>query len=57
MEELRFRRNQLFNWVTKDKLISYCIGGFFNPQGFLFAVKQEEVRKRNDKGDKRVEKA
>eukprot|EP01022_Parablepharisma_sp_SALTPOND_P000876 TRINITY_DN105183_c0_g1_i1.p1 TRINITY_DN105183_c0_g1~~TRINITY_DN105183_c0_g1_i1.p1 ORF type:complete len:4616 (+),score=767.18 TRINITY_DN105183_c0_g1_i1:15469-29316(+) len=48
-KELSQRYNQLNTWSRTDRLGSYWLGGFFNPQGFLFAVKQEECRRKKDR--------
>jgi len=48
-KELGQRCNQLNTWSRSDRLGSYWLGGFFNPQGFLYAFKQEDFRKRKDK--------
>lgn len=49
-KELLQRYNQLNTWLKTDKLGSYWLGGFFNPQGFLFAVKQEDFKKKKEGG-------
>ncbi len=49
IKELVCRYNQLSSWLKADKLGSYWLGGFLNPQGFLFAFKQEEVRRKREK--------
>ncbi len=48
-KEFSQRLNQLNTWSGPEKLGSYWLGGFFNPQGFLFAVRQEEFERKKDK--------
>jgi dynein heavy chain len=43
------RHFQLNNWISKERPISYWMTGFFNPQGFLTAVKQEVNRQNKAK--------
>jgi len=42
------RHDQLFKWVNSDRPRAYWMTGFFNPQGFLTAMKQEVNRKHAD---------
>jgi len=47
LSSLNNRHYQLFTWIGKgstDRLVSYWLTGFFNPQGFLTSVRQEITR-------------
>jgi dynein heavy chain len=42
--ELLGRHQQLYNWMMHDRPKSFWMTGFYNPQGFLTAVRQEVTR-------------
>ncbi|KAJ6644133.1 Dynein axonemal heavy chain 8, partial [Pseudolycoriella hygida] len=42
--ELIDRNKQFSIWIFKARPKSFCLSGFFNPQGFLTAVRQETTR-------------
>ncbi|KAL0227388.1 hypothetical protein P9112_014712 [Eukaryota sp. TZLM1-RC] len=44
LTDLDSRHRQLFSWLTEGRPLSFWLGGFFNPQGFLTSTKQEIAR-------------
>jgi dynein heavy chain len=50
MAGLQERHTQLNTWLKEDRPTLYNLGLFFNPQGFLTAVKQEVTRQHKNEG-------